>query len=410
MNDKISLPSLVNLLSQKSGDTKKQSEDFIKEVFGLISEELVKGDPVKVKEIGTFKTVQVEARKSVNVSNGRENEIAAHRKVAFVPSKELAASVNEPFEMFETVELADDIDFTEEETSTDSIITESAEEPMNSEEPIRSLESSETFEFTGNGTIDKSVESVENEETEESIEPEAGSEAEPETEPEKEQESESESESVSDSVLDPQAEREEEEGMVYSLSEEDDDWTPHKNKRGIAGFLWGFVTGVAASCLIGALVIWGIKWYNAETPKATVQPTIAHQIAQPDSSKTAKAKPTEMPTKSESAVDSVAKPQSVKPEVKEEEVAPTQPSDQKKYDTISKTRYLTTMAKDHYGNYNLWPYIYIENQAFLGHPDRIKPGTKVVIPDLKKYGVNPNNPADIAKAKKKGVQIYSRYN
>lgn len=67
------------------------------------------------------------------------------------------------------------------------------------------------------------------------------------------------------------------------------------------------------------------------------------------------------------------------------------------------------MAKDHYGNFNLWPYIYEENKAILGHPDRIKPGTQVVVPDLKKYGVDPTNPKDIAKAKRKGVEIYSRY-
>lgn len=79
------------------------------------------------------------------------------------------------------------------------------------------------------------------------------------------------------------------------------------------------------------------------------------------------------------------------------------------YDTISRTRYLTTMAKEHYGNYHLWPYIYEENKAILGHPDRIRPGTKVVIPPLSKYGVNPKNPADIAEAKRKGAAIYSRY-
>ena len=94
---------------------------------------------------------------------------------------------------------------------------------------------------------------------------------------------------------------------------------------------------------------------------------------------------------------------------KKEDVVPTAPSDRKVYDTISKTRYLTTMAKDHYGNYNLWPIIYEENKSFLGHPDRIRPGTQVVIPPLSKYGVDPSNPADVAKAKKKGVEIYSRY-
>ena len=94
-----------------------------------------------------------------------------------------------------------------------------------------------------------------------------------------------------------------------------------------------------------------------------------------------------------------------------EDVAPTKPSDSEKVvmDTITKTRYLTTMAKDHYGNYHLWPYIYEANKKILGHPDRIKPGTAVVIPPLSRYGVDPSNPEDIAKAKRKGSEIYARY-
>ena len=93
----------------------------------------------------------------------------------------------------------------------------------------------------------------------------------------------------------------------------------------------------------------------------------------------------------------------------QDEVAPTRPSDEKVYDTITKTRYLTTMAQDHYGNFNFWPYIYKENQAILGHPDRIRPGTRVVVPKLSKYGVSADNPKDIAAAKRLGVEIYSRY-
>lgn len=79
------------------------------------------------------------------------------------------------------------------------------------------------------------------------------------------------------------------------------------------------------------------------------------------------------------------------------------------YDTISTTRYLTTMAKEHYGNYHLWPYIYEENKTILGHPDRIRPGTKVLIPSASKYGIDANNPKCIEDAKRKGVEIYSRY-
>ena len=90
-------------------------------------------------------------------------------------------------------------------------------------------------------------------------------------------------------------------------------------------------------------------------------------------------------------------------------VANTQPSDQPVYDTISRTRFLTTMAKEHYGNFNLWPYIYEENKQILGHPDRIKPGTRVVIPPKEKYGIDPMNEDCIAKAKQKGEEIYARY-
>lgn len=93
---------------------------------------------------------------------------------------------------------------------------------------------------------------------------------------------------------------------------------------------------------------------------------------------------------------------------KENEV-PTQPSDAVVYDTISKTRYLTTMAKAHYGNYNLWPIIYEENKEKLGHPDRIRPGTPVVIPKLNKYGIDPFNKKDVEKIKQLGIDIYARY-
>lgn len=79
------------------------------------------------------------------------------------------------------------------------------------------------------------------------------------------------------------------------------------------------------------------------------------------------------------------------------------------YDKLTTTRYLTTMAREYYGNHEFWPYIYEENKAKLGNPNLTTPGTMVVVPSLKKYGVNPKNPADIEKAKSMGREIYSRY-
>lgn len=79
------------------------------------------------------------------------------------------------------------------------------------------------------------------------------------------------------------------------------------------------------------------------------------------------------------------------------------------YDAIGTARFLTTMAKEYYGNPDFWPYIYQENQKKFGHPDKIKPGTTVVVPNLTKYGVSPKNPEDVENAKKLGKEIYARY-
>lgn len=78
-------------------------------------------------------------------------------------------------------------------------------------------------------------------------------------------------------------------------------------------------------------------------------------------------------------------------------------------DKVGRTRYLITMAREHYGNGDFWVYIYEENKAKLGHPDHITPGTVVQIPNLAKYGVDPKNPADMQKARQLGKEIYGRY-
>ena len=120
MSEKITLPGIVARLSQRTGDTKRQSEDFIKELFQLIAAELERGESVRVRALGIFKTIEVEPRKSVNVNTGEETVISGHRKVIFVPAKEIAALVNEPFAMFQTVELPDDVTFEEPEEAVGS--------------------------------------------------------------------------------------------------------------------------------------------------------------------------------------------------------------------------------------------------------------------------------------------------
>ena len=107
-SEKVTLAGLTARLSVRTGDTKRQTEDFLRELFALISDELEKGESVKVPGLGVFKSIEVEARKSVNVNTGEETLIPGHRKIVYMASKELSATVNEPFSMFQTIELTDE--------------------------------------------------------------------------------------------------------------------------------------------------------------------------------------------------------------------------------------------------------------------------------------------------------------
>lgn len=78
-------------------------------------------------------------------------------------------------------------------------------------------------------------------------------------------------------------------------------------------------------------------------------------------------------------------------------------------DTIGKTRFLTTMARQYYGEMSFWVYIYEENKDILGNPNRIKPGTTVIIPDAKKYGIDKNDSLSVERAKLKAIEIYAPY-
>ncbi|MDE6339493.1 MAG: HU family DNA-binding protein [Muribaculaceae bacterium] len=413
MYDKITLPSLISLLAEKTGKQKKQCEDFLRELFSVITETLCNGENVKIKSIGTFKVIDVEARKSVNVNTGEDIEIPGHRKIVFIPTKEMAEDVNSPFSMFETVEINASVDNGEEKDAAPSEI----------------IEPSETIPHNNDTVISPAVEEIEQpndslEATKEEIEKiSAATDLEI---PSKEEPTEDDDEPVNtddnrDTVADSNPEPTEDSNNIIF---DDDDSEEEDDAEALAmpvikrsfKFIWGFVAGIlcmALIAIIGYLFI-ADKFNEILRPKQDskkVEKVVAeNDVVLPDTT-TISIVPASQDTinRVEPVVTDRAKESTVE-QVVEEEVAPTQPSDEKVYDTISKTRYLTTMAKSHYGNYNLWPYIYEENKTILGHPDRIRPGTRVVIPDLSKYGVNPNKPEDIKRAKQKGVEIYARFN
>lgn len=372
MNNKLTLPDIVALVSNASGRTKKQTEEFLKELFALVSASLADGEQVKIKGIGTFKVTNVEARKSVDVTTGAEIEIPGHKKISFSASRELAEAVNAPFQAFEPVELSDSVtDDMLNSAGDPQTIAETAESEKEVTQAIQTPEPEivsedtdrpeDSFDFVSESQADQ-IQTVEDEEFEPSDAPR-------------------------DETVSPTPE-------------------PRPSKR---RFGYGFAVGFAsAACLaVLGIALWrnidpqgyssaiGAQPFNAVATDTLHAPVSTVMVDEPQTEVNGTDNVIEVVQETE-ITTTTAEPA-------------TRPSDEPVYDTITKTRYLTTMAKEHYGNYHLWPYIYEENKARLGHPDRIRPGTKVVIPPLSKYGVNPASKADIAAAKKKGVEIYNRY-
>lgn len=431
MNEKITLPGLTQYFALQTGDSRKESEDFIREFFALVSDTLVEEGQVKIKDFGVFKTISVEARKSVNVSTGEDHEIPPHRKIVFVPSKEIAALVNEPFEMFETVEINDGVDLEDPEISVEPETPAEADfqkeqEPVAEEETTEERAAVEETELSASREVHETVEIAESDNERLVIaetvsideNPIAASNDEPEVNQVEEDsfedsdnvytvedidDEETSQSAAAEHEADEQPEIEEENAVEVEEPCDMHVREPRKRRR----FLWGFLTGFSAAAVIGVILVVAMR-YMGFVPQPASGGT---GVMVSDTIAAAKTDVKEPIAEAQEMQGGASETDSAGPEELSaaSETVPTEPSDKKVYDTITKTRYLTTMAKDHYGNFNLWPYIYMENKAFLGHPDRIRPGTQVVIPPLSKYGVDPKNPADIAAAKKKGVEIYSRY-
>ena len=84
---------LVNDLANLVG-TKKKADEVVSRVFELITDALKRGESVKLVGFGTFKVVNVKARKGRNPSTGESITIEAKRVPRFAPGTPLKEAVN----------------------------------------------------------------------------------------------------------------------------------------------------------------------------------------------------------------------------------------------------------------------------------------------------------------------------
>ena len=134
---KMMIQDVVAILTERNGMDRESAVNFATAMFSLIQEWLEKEHIVKVKGLGTFKIINVEARESVSVNTGERMVIRGHSKVTFTPDPTMRELVNKPFSQFETVVLNDGVEFED----MDEEEPEEREEVQSSEPELQNLES-----------------------------------------------------------------------------------------------------------------------------------------------------------------------------------------------------------------------------------------------------------------------------
>ena len=125
---KIYMSDLAVELMALHGLTKREAQQFLSDFVEIIQEGVARDRMVKIRGLGTFKVIGVEARESVNVNTGERVTIDGHSKLTFSPDASLKELVNKPFSQFDTVVLNDGVTF-DDLAEADAIDEPSVEEP-----------------------------------------------------------------------------------------------------------------------------------------------------------------------------------------------------------------------------------------------------------------------------------------
>ena len=387
MNEKISFPDLVGLLSSKMNITKKEAETFLKEFFTVSTEVITSGEELRINGLGLFKPIWVEARGSINVQTGEPVEIPGHYKLSFIPDKVLREAVNAPFSSF-SVEVLNDHVPIEDMTAV----------------PSQDIDENNDICNTENVELQDSKEIREKEEEDEPIEPAH----------EYIQEDKSADEESSESTVSSQEIEKFQEEIIQPESEtkveekEEDCYEDYLRKSASRkSFWWGVLSafGIIIICLAGGIFFMGndspyvvkIGEYTLSLGKQSIDSRPMNNNPE------LVVLPENKDTLSEMEKDSVLKDSviSVSP-LAAPEVKPV-------IETIRSGIFLTTLARKYFGHKAFWVYIYEENKDVIKNPNQVPIGTRLTIPSASKYNIDANNRASVEKAKALAAKIQSLY-
>ena len=406
MNNRLSIQDLALILSEQTGKSTEEALRFLQEFIAVVSEGVYNDKLVKVKGLGTFKIIRVEERASVSVNSGERFVIPSHYKFTFTPDKELKELVNKPFSLFDTVELNEEVDFSDVDVSAETSGAEeaaddSSEEILPDGIPEQAIEAPQTPE--PEVKPEPAVEEEAAPQEEAKAEPEAETETMPEPEVEAEPEPKVEAETT------PQEEAKAEPKPAEPVSSVSG-YKEYRRKRRrsasrkllfpIACLFVVIVLGIVyIVCLSGRTTV-NKNWeppmaeVGNPTPEAGMNPVSADStgVTPPDSASLA-------------ADSVVAEP----PVVEENQPEETPKSDILALVTIKAGDRLASFAKQYYGHKFFWVYIYQYNQDIISDPNNIPIGTELRIPDPGLYGIDATDRSSIDKAAALQSQILGKF-
>jgi DNA-binding protein HU-beta len=87
---------MADHIAAQHGMEKKTAKAVVEAIFEAVRESAVKGDEVSIPGFGKFKVAAREARTGRNPATGETIQIAASKKLAFSPAKQLKDALNPP--------------------------------------------------------------------------------------------------------------------------------------------------------------------------------------------------------------------------------------------------------------------------------------------------------------------------
>jgi DNA-binding protein HU-beta len=90
----MNVTELAEQIATKHGVERKQAKQVIDGVFKAVIEAAQKGEEVSIPGFGKFKVSSREARQGRNPATGETIQIAASKKLAFTPAKQVRDAMN----------------------------------------------------------------------------------------------------------------------------------------------------------------------------------------------------------------------------------------------------------------------------------------------------------------------------